>query len=190
MTENPKSLDQLARRKKRVQPSPPGVAKLDRTPNPDNPYEHKKNLERQLKVIEVLSMGFSIGAAADAAGITRVTLIKWRKDDQEFGRLCDDAIERGIDILEDEAFRRGVEGVEKGVWHQGELVGTETVYSDGLLTLMLRAKRALYRDKQEISGPNGGPIETNELSARDLLASRIASIAGRKSDQGGSGGSD
>lgn len=39
------------------------------------------------------------------------------------------------------------------------------------------AARALgLGDRQELSGPNGGPIQTEEMSARDILADRLARL--------------
>lgn len=39
-------------------------------------------------------------------------------------------------------------------------------------------------DKQELSGPNGGPMEMRLESPRDLLAARIASLAAREEPDG------
>ncbi|MCC8963757.1 hypothetical protein H8A95_15915 [Bradyrhizobium sp. Pear76] len=42
----------------------------------------------------------------------------------------------------------------------------------------------------ELSGPKGGPIETRDVSPRELITSRIASIAARRREGGDTGGSD
>jgi hypothetical protein len=42
----------------------------------------------------------------------------------------------------------------------------------------------------ELTGKGGGPIETKNVSPRELIASRIASIAARKRTGGDTGGSD
>lgn len=39
-------------------------------------------------------------------------------------------------------------------------------------------------EKREHSGPNGGPIQTEEVSARDVLADRLAGIAARNGKGG------
>lgn len=46
-----------------------------------------------------------------------------------------------------------------------------------------------WRDKtiQEHSGPNGGPIETAEVSGRELVDSRIARLATRATTEGNTG---
>lgn len=43
----------------------------------------------------------------------------------------------------------------------------------------------MFRDKVELSGPDGGPIETANVGARDRIATRLAAI--RKPDAGQSG---
>lgn len=40
----------------------------------------------------------------------------------------------------------------------------------------------------EVSGPRGGPIETKDVSPRELISSRIAGIVKRSREGGGSGG--
>ena len=47
----------------------------------------------------------------------------------------------------------------------------------GLLNAPLIARDLGIADKNELSGPNGGPIQTEEISPRELLRDRIARIA-------------
>jgi hypothetical protein len=46
-----------------------------------------------------------------------------------------------------------------------------------------------WSDKQdhEVTGKDGGPIQTEDVSARELIAGRIAGIAERRGTEGGSG---
>ena len=88
-----------------------------------------------------LRSGLSVAAAADQAGVARTTSYYWRDRDSDFAALWDAAIEDGTDRLEDEAFRRALEGVEKPVFYQGKPVGRVRDYSDSLLMFMLRARR-------------------------------------------------
>ena len=100
-----------------------------------------------------------INTAATAAGVTRRRVDSLRAADAEFEYAMDDALEAAADVLEIEARRRAVEGVEKGVYFQGTLTATEQVYSDGLLTTLLKAKRAdEFAERKQISGPNGKPL--------------------------------
>lgn len=100
-----------------------------------------------------------INTAATTAGVSRRTVDRLRENSAEFDYAVEDALEAAADELELEARRRAVEGVDKGVWYQGENVGTETVYSDQLLTTLLKAKRAdEFAERKQITGAGGAPL--------------------------------
>ena len=97
--------------------------------------------EKEAKFLEVLATGASVYKAALAAGIGRRTAYDWREDDEDFRARWDDAVESGNDLLEDEAIRRGMSGVDKPVYYQGEVCGEVKEYSDTLLIFQLKARR-------------------------------------------------
>ena len=104
-----------------------------------------------------------VRVAAEASGVSRATLYRWREEDPEFATSWDRAIDSAADALEAEARRRGVEGWDEPVFHQGVQVATIRRYSDRMLELLLKAHRPkLFRDsaKVELSGPHGGPVAT------------------------------
>ncbi len=106
-----------------------------------------------------------VGAALRASGLAHRTVYAWKDTDPEFAQRWQEARELFADHLEAEATRRAVEGTKKGVWHQGVCVGNEQQYSDSLLALMLKAKRAReYGDKSkmELSGPDGSALKIEE----------------------------
>jgi hypothetical protein len=95
-------------------------------------------------------------AAATAVGIDSRTHRYWLQKDAVYEEAFKQAEAFVADRIEDEIFRRGVKGVEQGVWHHGTRVGTERKYSDTLL--IFAAKGAMpekYRDRvdttQEVS---------------------------------------
>jgi hypothetical protein len=93
-----------------------------------------------------------LGRAATATGIHRTTVYTWLKGDEHYRALHAEAMAQVTQVLEDEAIRRAVEGVSKGVYHQGEQCGEERVYSDGLLMFLLRgAAPEKYRERSEVS---------------------------------------
>lgn len=112
-------------------------------------------------IVEQFSKGAVCATAAAVAGIGRSTLMDWRQTDPEFNKRCLEAIDAGVDLMEAEARRRAVDGYERPVYQQGELVGTVIEYSDTLMTLMLKGRRpdVFNRDRVEHSGPNGKAIE-------------------------------
>ena len=84
-----------------------------------------------------------------------------RDNDATFAEEWDSAAEEGTDRLEDEALRRAVEGWEEPVYHQGVICGTIRRYSDGLLTMLLKARRPeKYRERTstELTGKSGEPL--------------------------------
>lgn len=105
--------------------------------------------------IVALAKGASITKSCELAGIGRSTAYEWREADEAFAALWDEALEAGIDRLEDEARRRAVEGVEKPVVAMGKIARNDDgsvlmirEYSDTLLALMLKAKKpSEYRDR-------------------------------------------
>jgi hypothetical protein len=88
-----------------------------------------------------LALNANIRCACEAAGIGRTTAYRWRDDDPEFARQWDEAIEAGCDRLEEALFKRAVHGVTRTVWHQGEPVGEEQVYSDTAAIFLLKGNR-------------------------------------------------
>ena len=77
-----------------------------------------------------------------------------------------------------------MEGTEKGVWHQGSLVGTERVYSDALLTLLLKGRRKkVYADRTELTGADGGPVAQIDETAKAARVAQLLALAQqRKAD--------
>jgi hypothetical protein len=67
----------------------------------------------------------------------------------------------GDDQIRDEMQRRAIHGVDEPVFHQGEIVGHITRYSDRLLGLMAKAHLPEYRDQArlEVTGHDDGPVE-------------------------------
>lgn len=61
-----------------------------------------------------------VARACKAVDISRVTAYEWRDEIPEFKAAWDKALKIGITALEDEAHRRGFEGVDKPLTHQGQ----------------------------------------------------------------------
>ena len=102
------------------------------------PEKHKKAV---CLFVSCLQEGASVTRAAQRAELDRSRLYYWRSQDAHFRKIWDEAIEAGSDVIEDEALRRAVEGVEKPVYRGGEVVGHVRDYSDAMLTMLLKARR-------------------------------------------------
>jgi len=106
--------------------------------------------------------------AAKIVGITRQSVHQLRKKDEDFALCMKEAKEEYVDNMEAEAKRRAVDGVIEDVYYQGEKVGEKRVYSDKLLLELLKKEKPdAFRERKEITGPGGGPLEINILQFND-----------------------
>lgn len=92
------------------------------------------------------------------SGLKRMSAIKagiepgslWRyRDKQDSGELKErelEAMQFYAEIIEQTIHQRAIEGVEKGVYYEGEQVATEKVFSDRLLILLARRHIPEYRE--------------------------------------------
>lgn len=95
----------------------------------------------------------TISKAAKKAGIKRQTHYDWLKNDKKgkYRAAFELADKMAADLLEEEAHRRAVEGDLQVVYYKGQEVGRRRVYSDQLLTLLLKGKKPQYRENVEIN---------------------------------------
>lgn len=104
-----------------------------------------------IKFLERLSEGATVTDAAKAAGVGRATTYRYRDSDPEFDAAWVEVHERSTEMMEAEAFRRAVKGVQKPVYHLGQRVGSVREYSDTLLIFLLKARRPeTYRERLSI----------------------------------------
>lgn len=137
--------------------------------------------------LDMLAKCGVVSDALKAAGVaSRVTINKYREQDQAFSDAYDEAIEESRDTLESEARRRAVEGVVRIKW-----VGKgddrepieEVTYSDTLLLALLKAERSdkfADRSKSEITNPDGSLKPINETEAAARLAAILDAARQRK----------
>nr|NIP59005.1 hypothetical protein [Gemmatimonadota bacterium]NIR79393.1 hypothetical protein [Gemmatimonadota bacterium]NIT88066.1 hypothetical protein [Gemmatimonadota bacterium]NIU31898.1 hypothetical protein [Gemmatimonadota bacterium]NIU36517.1 hypothetical protein [Gemmatimonadota bacterium] len=93
-------------------------------------FEHLEN-PKQRAFLTAFRELCNIRQAAESAGISRRTHYRWMDVDQEYVQAFEAAKEDAADLLEAEAWRRAVDGVEKPVgWYKGEAGGKVREYSD------------------------------------------------------------
>ena len=97
--------------------------------------------------------------AAKAAKVSRALVYRWLKE-PVYKEQFDLAIVQAFGVLEDAAIVRGKDGVKRAVYYKGKKVGYEVLYSDALMMMFLRAGDAKYRAPTEVTGKDGGPIES------------------------------
>ena len=100
--------------------------------------------------------GVSLTRAAQAAGLTRAQLDKQIRDirdhpenypgwAREIPVVVDSRFQDQADVLGDALWDRGLNGTEKGVYHNGRLINTEVQYDNRLAMDMLARRDAAYR---------------------------------------------
>jgi hypothetical protein len=98
--------------------------------------EKDQNDLSMLVFLQALSEGATISEASREAGINRVTAYRWKESDAEFAAAWDETLEEGTELLEREAVRRAVHGVEEPVVYQGQLTPIYEHNPDGTLKLV------------------------------------------------------
>jgi hypothetical protein len=98
--------------------------------------------------LSAFEKSLQVTAAAASVRVSPATVYRWRrgKSDPEFEKAFDEIAATIADVAESETIRRAIYGVEKAVRFQGEVVGTEVVYSDALLMQLNRARNPLYKE--------------------------------------------
>lgn len=99
----------------------------------------------------------NITAAALEVDMSRRTHYRWLDEDEGYTEEFRDALEHASDLLEAEARRRAVDGVDEPTgWFQGTPGGYVRRYSDTLLIFLLKGARPeKYRERYEHTGKDG-----------------------------------
>ena len=114
----------------------------------------------------------SVSAACRAAGLARRTVYNWRDADADFRRRWDAARERGAGRLSDEAMHRAMVGDDAPVWHDGRIVGHESVPDTRVLWKLLQALQA------ETYGPRAAELQAKR--ERDTEMTRRLDAADKR----------
>lgn len=133
--------------------------------------------ERQKLFLKEFAKCGVIFRAAEKASLNRSTHYEWLKLDVEYSRAFSDVKEEYIEKLEAEADRRAVEGVDRPVFYDGNVVGHIREYSDTLLIFRLKAlKPEKYRESYHITGKveHGLSRETLDAIMQDPKARQLA----------------
>ena len=103
--------------------------------------------------IEALRATGNVTRAAQYAGRSRNQAYHVRQHSEHFAAQWREALEEGSDLLEAEARRRAVTGIDKPVYYKGKVVGSITKYSDRLLMFLLKAHDPKFRDGGKVEHP-------------------------------------
>ena len=98
--------------------------------------------KKRKKFLSELAACGNVTRACELAATTRDSVYKLRKRDEEFNQQWEEARTVAADALEDEAWRRGMEGAFRELSYQGKLTGDLIKeYSDTLLIFLLKGNK-------------------------------------------------
>lgn len=152
------------------------------TTEPNTPTRARASRRRQWKpvFIEVLSHTANVTTAAKAAGVNRSFAYEAKHKDPAFAMQWQEAWDSAIDLLEQEAWRRAVQGVRKPVFQGGARVGWIREYSDALLQQLLKGHLpARYRERVQVEQTRS-PEAMSNLDAEILKSLKEVALADPK----------
>lgn len=135
--------------------------RLDRLSPPGRQTE-----EQDVRFFAALENGHPVSSACRAAGYSVPSVYRWRAEIPTFAARWAEALTLATDLLEEEADRRGRDGLDEPVFHRGRQCGAKRRYSDGLLLARLKALRPdSYRER---STPAAAPQRPLTVIVRDF----------------------
>ena len=138
--------------------------------------------------LSVLRTGQTVTAACQQAlGVpgSRDRFYHLRGRDEAFADAWDAAYEDGTQAIEQEAWRRAVDGTSKPVFQGGAHVGDVQEYSDVLLLNLLRARRpGTYRERFKHEHTHRGSVDLRlDRLSDDELADLERLVAKAEADE-------
>jgi hypothetical protein len=119
---------------------------LKRAPAPRGPSQPKKKLrlrhdgftpKKQRKFIRIITKTGCVRDACRGVGISSNTAYRTREKLPDLAQAWESALKRASTSLEAVAWKRGVEGVEEPVYHQGKFSHMAVKRSDSILRLLM-----------------------------------------------------
>ena len=115
--------------------------------------------KKEQRFLDLLSDGHTVKHAVETAGLSRSQAYDLRREQPEFAAAWDAAIIEGAEALEQEAFRRAVEGTDKPIVHLGVVTDTVKEYSDTLLIFLLKGRLPdKYKDRVQADTTHSGDV--------------------------------
>jgi len=120
----------------------------------------KKKTPKVRAFLSAIAQLPNVSWAARAAGIRRELHYRRLKVDPVYKAAFESAWRMGCEELEGRAMARAIEGVDEPVFYQGDECGHVTRYYHTEF-LLRGAMPEKYRERQEITGKDGGPIQSS-----------------------------
>jgi len=128
------------------QPPPDGYVTVVGHTVPAGASGRKFTKQRQDEFVRTVARYGNETTAAVLCGVSMWMIKNTRKINGEFDEACVMAVQIFTDtVLEQELFRRALQGVDEDIFFGGKKVGTKTTYSDTLLLAALKKHDPAYR---------------------------------------------
>lgn len=130
--------------------------------------------DQKIAFLATLAQTGNVTRAARAIQIERSTAYKHKRKDPRFAEAWGDAENAALDTLEAALRDRALNGVEKGIYHKGELVDYETQYSDGLGKWLLDRKRYGESRKHDVKHTHMHLVKLSDAQLEAAVAKAIS----------------
>lgn len=128
--------------------APPVVKEARTDPKRTGLRVRASTVKAQAAFLREFAQSGNVRLACESAKVPRSTLYDTWVKNETFKALYDQATDDAADLLEEEARRRAVDGVDEPVYQAGKLCGKVRKYSDTLMVVLLKARRPLvFRER-------------------------------------------
>lgn len=123
--------------------------------------------------LSLIREGYTNKDAAAACGCGTKYFQRRRKEFPEFEKAYQEAREDGNDVIRAEIKRRGIDGVERAIYHDGKVVGKKKEYSDNLLMFLAKSRmKEEFGDRTQVD-------HTHKFEgAAEQLVDKMANLLG------------
>ena len=148
----------------------PRAAKKTERPNGTERGLAKTEAQWDIWFQHFIEKGGNLSRACELGSISRDAVYFRREHDPIFEARFQAAKQKGVEVMEDAATKRAVEGVERGVYFQGIRIDQTTEYSDALIQFLLKAnKPEKYKDRSA--------VETTDRTPRPFLGHDLSRLS-------------
>jgi hypothetical protein len=123
----------------------------------------KRQDAEKTALIEQLRRTPIVQVACEKAGIGRASYYRWRKDDEDFAKACDEAMREGVELVSDLAESKLINGIKE--------------QNHGAISFWLRHRHPAYAEKLQIRAK----VETDTAltpEQEELVRRALGHIAG------------
>lgn len=134
-----------------------------------------RSRERKARFLQAYRRYGIVTLAAHRVGLGRQRIYKWCAEDENFKEQFVNAQEEILDMLELQLHKLATGQYSRAVTSGGKVVAYEEIRSETAILALLKANRAKFRERQNLSitGGDGGPVV---VIKKEITATLIADV--------------